>query len=131
MNLLRKKVVAFFLLASCGSGVAHAELLGGVAAGTYGDTTYEEILDVELRTFPAIMRYPYEVVLRNTRVRRMILCRLFDKEGNVLSTGFGKYSNGEHRIFFTDKTPNATARCYYPNVERRIRPSTGPIPLNR
>ena len=122
MSRLGLSALVTCFIATCGSNAVAAELLGGVDAKTFGDVTYTEIQGVELKTFPRLMSYPYEVRIPNTPFRKMILCLLKDANGEVVSKSLKSAGNGETRIFFGEKAPNLTAQCYYAEAERLTRP---------
>lgn len=124
-------IMAVMLLPAFASAQANTDLLGSVAAGSYGSITYEEIEDIELRSYSALLEHPHEVLIPNTPFRNLIHCNLYDAEGEIVTWASSNTGNGETWIFFTEKVPDASARCYYIHVERRIRASTGSIPRTR
>ena len=124
MTFLVRQACAFVLLVSFASAPAIAEKFGSVAAGSYGPVTYEEIQEVELITSASFMKHPYEVVVSGTTPGRMIACQLYDNQDQVLIALMSQSTIGETRIHFTENTKNASVRCFYANVERKIRPST-------
>lgn len=128
---LTRKIIAVILLPTFASAQANTDLLGSVAAESYGSTTYEEIEEIELRSYSSLLQHPYEVFIPNTPFRNLIHCNLHDAQGEVVAWKGVNTGNGETWIFFTEKVPDASARCYYVRGERRIRPSTGPIPRTR
>lgn len=115
-------LVSALMICCPGSTAAQNGFLGSVDERTYGETTLEEIEDVDLRTFSARLTHPYEVRLQGTAPQRMVLCQLFDAQGTVVAGELENTNTGETRIFFTEKTPDLTARCFYADVERSVRP---------
>jgi hypothetical protein len=108
------------------SAAAEPDFWGRVHSGTYGETTYELIPDIELLSHPKLVAHPYEVRIPNTEFGNMIVCQLFDVEGEVLTTQTDNSRTGETRMYFTERTSDVSAKCAYVLVERLTRPSTGP-----
>ena len=129
MTISMKPVLAALLLVSFAPAPAFAQKYGSVAAGSYGPVTYEEIDDFELKSVSSILLHPYEIVLKNAKPGKMIACQLYDSDDQPLAAKMARSTLGITRIHFTEKTENATARCFYANVERKIRPSS--LPVNR
>lgn len=98
---------------------------------------YEEINDFEVKSFPLRMAHPYEIIIPNTTLGQVIVCRIYDTqddagvnppempEGVTISshrTGrdeqFVVSGNNATHVFFSNKISDATFRCFNVNVDR-------------
>ena len=114
-----------------------AVFLTALPVTALAEVVYEEIHDFQVRSFSLRMAHPYEIRIPNTDFGQLIVCRIFDRDGNVLpdqrpsptgprensnQTGFSTQmdntGNGETRLYFSHKVAGATFRCFYARVER-------------
>ena len=114
-----------------------AVFLTALPVTALAEVVCEEIHNFEVRSFSLRMAHPYEIVIPNTDFGQLIVCRIFDRDGNALpdqrrspagprensnQTGFSMQmdntGNGETRLYFSHKVPRATFRCFYARVER-------------
>lgn len=119
-------VYALFPVLCLNSAAAYAEshvtFWGGVDSRTYGETTYEPIPEIDLRSRFNRTHHIYEIRIPDVETGRGVICELVGNEGDILARDLGFTRIGELRFFFTSVTPNATANCSYVDVERLTRP---------
>lgn len=129
MNRSNRISYAIVLLVCCGATTGSSDsLLGSVHSGTYGETTYEEIHDIEVSARRVFSNHTYEIVIPGTvRGNPMIYCQLYDGIGGVLARTIENSASRETKVHFSLAREAASARCFYARGERLTRPS-GPTP---
>lgn len=131
MTLSTKTTLAFLLMTA--TATAEERLMrGAVDAETYGESTVYELVDITLETNTNSLVTPHQVRVHDSPARELVQCSLFDSAGNAVDhshTNSG--SGGQLLLFFNERVPDATARCFFTEIERLTRPSTGGVVVNR
>ena len=109
-----------------GATAASPQTFGSVHAGTYGETTYEEIAGIEMTTRRMFSNHTYDIVVPNTLTGDVIVCQLHDDTGHVFRQKLANSLSRETRFYFQSQVVAASARCFYARVERLTRPSGSP-----
>ena len=117
MNFLTAQTTILLAFLPFISGAAHAQYRGGGSDSSTGNTNYELIPDVELRSHSTRLQHPYEVIIPDTQFGELVICQLFDSEGEVIATRHENTGNRETRVFFEIKEPAVSALCAYIEVE--------------
>ncbi len=110
-TIQRTMILVFLLLIK---NVANAQNYGpDFTYNLHGNAPLELIPVIELRSHSIRLQHPYEIVIPDTQFGEMVICQLYDSEGEIIGNRYSQTGNRETRVFFGLKEPNASARCAY------------------